>query len=115
MCAPFLCPLYGGAEYLYAQLTQRAHDNACQQHAAHAGQHAFLEVHVQQTGGQRTCPCAGTRQGDAHKQQQRPVQAAARLFCSFCPACSPFTRQKEKNRPITGLSLPHTSTLRAKK
>ena len=42
-----------GACLLYT--SQRAHDAACQQYAAHAGADAGLEVHVKQAGGQ----CAG--------------------------------------------------------
>ena len=35
--------------------------------------------------------------------------------CSFCPPFSPFSRQKRKNLPITGLSAPHSSTRLAKR
>ena len=57
---------------------QRPHDQARQQHAAHAGQDAFFEIEVQQAGSQRAGPRARAGQGDAHEQQQRPEEAAAR-------------------------------------
>ena len=53
---------------------------------SYTGQHALLEIHVQETCGQRAGPGAGSGQRDAHKQQQRPVEAAARLSLQFCPA-----------------------------
>ena len=61
-----------------AQHTQRAHDAACQQHAAHAGADAGLKVHVQKAGGQRAGPRTRAGQRNADEQQQRPRQAAAR-------------------------------------
>ena len=42
----------------------------------------------------------------------RPRPAVA---FSFAPPLWPFSRQKVKNLPMTGLSAPHSSTLRARK
>ena len=44
--------------------------------------------------------------------QGRPRPA---LAFSFSPPLWPFSRQKVKNLPMTGLSAPHSSTLRARK
>ena len=44
--------------------------------------------------------------------QNRPRPA---LAWSFSPPFLPFSRQKVKNLPMTGLSRPHSSTFRAKK
>lgn len=74
------CFLSGdGAEGGDSQQAQGAHDAPGQQHAAHAGQHAAAEVHIQQAGGQGAGPGPRAGQGDAHKQQQRPEQAPACL------------------------------------
>ena len=67
------------SEHRHAQQAQRSHNDARQHHAAHTGQYAFFEAHVQETGRQRARPCAGARQRDPHEQQQRPEKSAARL------------------------------------
>ena len=49
------------------------------------------------------------------KQQQSNKKAAAAVAFSFWPPLWPFSRQKVKNLPITGLSAPHSRILRANK
>ena len=67
-----------------AQRTQKAragqtHDDAGQQNAPHAGDEHVLEFHIKDGGGQRARPCAGARQRDAHKEQQRDHKAPTSL------------------------------------
>ena len=49
----------------------QAHDDARQQHTAHAGDQHVLELHIQNGGCQCARPRTGARQRDAHKEQQR--------------------------------------------
>ena len=53
--------------------TGQTHDDAGQQHAAHAGNEHVLELHVQDGARQRAGPGTGARQRDAHEQQQRQM------------------------------------------
>ena len=58
----------------------QAHDDARQQHTAHAGNENILELHVQNGGCQRAGPGTGAGQRDPHKEQQGNGQTLAGLF-----------------------------------
>lgn len=103
------------AESTDAQQAQAAHDGTGQEDAGGAGEGAFFEIHIEQAGGQSAGPGTGARQGYPYKQQQRPVQSAAGFGLELTPGFLPFFQAKVKNFPIYLLSLPHTSTFRAKK
>ena len=66
------------------------HDGACQQYAKQDKQDAFLEIHIQDAGGEGACPgaCAGNR--NAHKQQQGPVESAPGLGFQLAAALFPL-------------------------
>ena len=58
----------------------QGHDDAGHGYAQRNGQRRRLDAHVQKTGCQRASPCAGTGNGDPHKQQKRQKQPPSAGF-----------------------------------
>lgn len=81
----------------------QTHDNTRQQNAAHTGDEDILELHIEDGSRQRTGPCAGPGQRDAHEEQQRHSQALAGLFFQLTAALSPLTIKNLQMGPMTGL------------
>ena len=81
----------------------QTHDDARQQHTAHAGNENILELHVQNGGCQRAGPGTGAGQRDPHKEQQGNGQALAGLFLQLAAALSPLVMKNLHTGPMTGL------------
>ena len=91
----------------------RAHDEAGRHDAAQHRQHAGPKLEVQQRRRQAARPCAGARQRDGHKQEQRPVNAAPglrlHLFAGFDALVVNF--HKKTAQPAGQLGTPQQNRL----
>ena len=79
-----------------AQQGEGQHNGTGQEDAGEDGEGAFFEVHVQDAGGQHTGPGTGAGQRNAHKQEQRPIEAPSGLGFQLSAALFPFLQAPGK-------------------